>query len=127
MGVDLIGRRLKVAVLTIGMIVAVVPSVLALPKNTVVATVAVGNGPGSLAATPNSQTVYVANENSNNISLIDASSNTVTATIPVGALPRSIAITPDGQTAFVIASEEVWVITTATNIVTGTFGQGYHM
>jgi YVTN family beta-propeller protein len=43
----------------------------------------------------------VANEGSNNISVIDAQTNQVTATIPTGGSPNTIAIMPNGYTAYV--------------------------
>ena len=55
-----------------------------LPSNTIVATIPVGSDPGSIAVSPNSQTVYVADYDAATVSVIDAASNTVTFTITVG-------------------------------------------
>jgi YVTN family beta-propeller protein len=43
---------------------------------------------------------YVANENSDNVSVIDTATNAVVATVPAGA-SRGVAITPDGAVAYV--------------------------
>jgi serine/threonine-protein kinase len=43
----------------------------------------------------------VVNEDTNNISVIDAATYKVTATIPVGAGPISIAVLPNGRQAYV--------------------------
>ena len=48
--------------------------------------------------------IYVTNEKSGDVSLIDGASRTVTATIPVGKRPRGIRISPDGKTLFVAVS-----------------------
>lgn len=44
---------------------------------------------------------YVANELSNDVSVIDTAANKVVATVPVGNGPLGIAITPDGKRAYV--------------------------
>jgi YVTN family beta-propeller protein len=43
----------------------------------------------------------VANNGSNTVSVIDATTNQVTATIPTGAGPSSIALLPNGHQAYV--------------------------
>src|SRR5436189_20063 len=82
--------------------------------NTVTATIAVGTTPEELAVTPNGTEVYVANEGSNNVSVIDTSTNAVTATVDVGTTPVDVAITPDGADVYVSnsASNTVSVIDT---------------
>jgi PQQ-dependent catabolism-associated beta-propeller protein len=73
-----------------------------------VAAVAGCNPHRSLARQPAERSapvrVYVSNERSNDISVIDGKSNTVVATIPVGKRPRGIALTRDNQTVFVALS-----------------------
>lgn len=70
--------------------------------NTEIASVLVGSGPRGLAITPDDSRVYVVNQGSNSISVINASSNTVIATIATssGSNPYGIAITPDGTRAY---------------------------
>src|SRR5258706_7460762 len=48
--------------------------------------------------------VYVSNEDSNNISVIDSATDEVTGTIFVGKRPRGIRLSPDGKTLFVALS-----------------------
>src|SRR5215470_8195204 len=49
-------------------------------------------------------TVYVTNEASGDLSIIDASNNEVIATLPLGKRPRGIHITPDKKNIFVALS-----------------------
>jgi YVTN family beta-propeller protein len=67
------------------------------PKNIVVATVTVGTLPSSLVVSPDSSTVYVANEASHSISGIDTATETVGSTISVSGEPFCLAVTPDGN------------------------------
>src|SRR6187399_3499560 len=48
--------------------------------------------------------VYVTNEGSNNVSVIDPTTNEVTATVNVGKRPRGIHSSPDGKTLYVALS-----------------------
>jgi YVTN family beta-propeller protein len=48
--------------------------------------------------------VYISNEDSNNISVIDSATDEVTGTIFVGKRPRGIRLSPDGKTLFVALS-----------------------
>ena len=48
--------------------------------------------------------LYVTNEASGELSVIDAANNTVIATLPIGKRPRGIQISPDRQTAFIALS-----------------------
>src|SRR5476651_1623611 len=69
---------------------------------------------------------YVANGNSNNVSVIDTSSNTVVATVTVGMSPSGVAITPNGAFAYVanFNSNNVSVIDTSSNTVVATITVG---
>ncbi|KJY41006.1 hypothetical protein VR41_14150, partial [Streptomyces sp. NRRL B-1568] len=67
-----------------------------LPAVTMDPTVTVGTFPTGVAITPDGLHAYVANEGSNDVSVISTATNTVTATITVGATPFGVAITPDG-------------------------------
>ncbi|PFF68881.1 40-residue YVTN family beta-propeller, partial [Bacillus cereus] len=69
--------------------------------NTVIATVTVGDFPIIVANTPDGQHVYVANSDSDNVSVIEAVGNTVIATVTVGNFPLGVASTPDGQRVYV--------------------------
>jgi YVTN family beta-propeller protein len=76
-----------------------------------------------VAVSPDGSKVYVVNEGSGSVSVIDTATNTVT-TIPVGQSPKGVAVTPDGSKVYVVneGSSSVSVIDTATNTVipTGT-------
>ncbi len=48
--------------------------------------------------------VYVSNEDSRNITVIDAATDSVVATIEVGTRPRGIKVSPDGKTVYVALS-----------------------
>ncbi|MDX3227848.1 IPT/TIG domain-containing protein [Streptomyces sp. ME19-01-6] len=68
---------------------------------------------------PNGAHVYVANQASNTVSVIDPVSNTVTATIPTNTGPSVIAASPDNALVHVTQSGDasLGVIDTATNTV----------
>ncbi len=65
-------------------------------------TITVGNYPFSIVSTPNGEFLYVTNELSHTVSVINTESNTVTNTISLasGSGPDGIAITPDGTTLY---------------------------
>ena len=67
---------------------------------------------------------YVANPDSNSVSVIDTASNTVVATVRVVGCPNGVAITPDGFRAYVTdqCNGSVSVIDTASNTVVATVG-----
>src|ERR1700754_3404072 len=48
--------------------------------------------------------IFVSNERSGDLTLIDASDFSVAATIPVGKSPRGIHVSPDGKTVYVAVS-----------------------
>lgn len=79
-----------------------VPSLLVIDKatNTVTSTLTFpAAGVITVAVNPTTNTIYAANEQSNNVSVIDAATDTVTATIAVGNSPTSIAV--NEQTNFI--------------------------
>ena len=55
-----------------------------------------------VAVNPSGTRVYVANRNSENVSVIDTMTNTVITTIPVGEGTDGIAMTPDGTKIYVV-------------------------
>lgn len=63
--------------------------------------------------------VYVTNQNSATVSVIETASDTIVATIKIPFAPQEIAITPDGSLAFVAVgfSNQVTVIDVASNQV----------
>jgi YVTN family beta-propeller protein len=88
-------------------------------------TLAVGASPAS-AATATAPRAYVANFDSNTVSVIDTATNTVVATVAVGIHPLGVAVNPAGTRAYVANydSNNVSVIDTATNTVVATVAVG---
>ena len=82
-------------------------------------TVTVGSLPTGVAVTATK--AYVANSNSNSVSVVDltASPPTATATIPVGRFPGAVALSPDGSTLYVTNSgaNTVSIVSTTANVV----------
>jgi YVTN family beta-propeller protein len=95
-------------------------------NSSVIATIPVGIFPDGIVVSPDSSTVYVSDEFTNTVSVIDGVTNTLTATIPVGPAPGSLAITPDGLTLYVLLQgiDGVQVINTATKTAGTVFGAG---
>jgi len=60
--------------------------------------------PSSFSTQHSPLRVYISNERSNNVSVIDPATNTVLATIPVGKRPRGIHLTADNKSLFVALS-----------------------
>jgi YVTN family beta-propeller protein len=87
--------------------------------NTVVANTSVGNYPVDGVVTPDNSTLYVTNDLTNTVSVIDTASNTLATSIRVGSFPGSLAITPDGTELYVACQNHVSIINTSTNTVSG--------
>jgi YVTN family beta-propeller protein len=77
----------------------------------------------ALASNATARNLYVTNENSNTVSVIDGNTNQVVGSIPTGPEtgPWTVAITPDGKTAYAgnYDSGTIVAIDTATNQVVG--------
>ena len=69
---------------------------------------------------------YIANLDSNDVSVIDTSNDTVLATVPVGNSPFGVAVKPDGTRVYVTndGDNTVSVIDTFNNTVVATEGVG---
>lgn len=69
---------------------------------------------------------YIANSNSNTVSVINTSTNAVIKSIPVGMYPFGEALSPDGSTLYVTnsSSSNVSVISTLSNTVIATIPVG---
>ena len=82
-------------------------------------------GPTRMAAAPK---VYVTNELSNDVSVIDVATNIVVKTIPVGLQPRPLAVSPNGAWVYVANfgtnPSTVSVIDTASDTVVATITAG---
>jgi gliding motility-associated-like protein len=94
--------------------------VLNTSNNQQIATVPIGLNAAGIVASPDGNTVYVANDYLNTVSAINTTTYTTTATIPVGTTPYGIAISPDGSRVYVANSgaHSISIINTATNIST---------
>src|SRR5262245_55709752 len=62
------------------------------------------NSGSTVATRKPAVTVYVTNEASGDLSVIDAANNEVIATLPLGKRPRGVQITPDRKNIFVALS-----------------------
>ena len=72
------------------------------PRNTVTATVTVGQSPDCLAISPNSQIVYVANRGSNTVSVMYVENHpAVEATVTISNFVKFLALSQDGNTLYV--------------------------
>jgi YVTN family beta-propeller protein len=92
--------------------------------DSVIATVPVGSHPVTSAFNPNNGNMYVTNQGSNSISVIDGRTNTVIGSpIPVGTSPSGIAFNPNNGNIYVtntnIGSNTVSIIDGKTNTVIG--------
>src|SRR5205823_6634266 len=58
--------------------------------------------PIGIAFDPNNGNMYVTNQGSNTVSVIDSTTNTVIATIPVGTTPFAIAFDPKNDDMYVV-------------------------
>ncbi|HET9374252.1 MAG TPA: YncE family protein [Chthoniobacterales bacterium] len=103
--------------------------------NTIVGSpISTGVMPIGVAVTPDGRYVYIANNGSNTVSVLDAVTDRVVGSVSVPAGPIGVAVTPDGKYAFVTSSvfftftgHTVSVINTATNTLVGppiTVGSG---
>ena len=87
--------------------------------DTIIANVSVGKDPCGVAISPDGTKVYVTNEESKNVSVIDSSTYNV-INVSVEMYPLGIAITPDGTKLYVANyySQSVSVIDTSNYTVT---------
>ncbi|OJU80067.1 MAG: hypothetical protein BGO10_01025 [Chlamydia sp. 32-24] len=77
----------------------------------------VGSYPEMITVTANGLYAYVANTNSNDITVIDLNTITPITTIPLGVFPLGIASTPNSEKVFVGTTAGIYVIDVATNTV----------
>lgn len=86
----------------------------------------VGITPYGISTSPDGSKVYVANNGSGNVSIINTSVDTVLATVAVGGSPVGISVSPDGTKVYVANQHDttVSVINTATNTVSDTIPVG---
>ncbi len=85
-----------------------------------VLSITAGSGPVGMALNPATERIYVANQSSNNVTVIDATTNLVVTTIPVGKAPSAVAVNAQTNTIYVADrdSADVAIINGASNSVT---------
>jgi YVTN family beta-propeller protein len=97
-------------------------------------TITVGTGPLGVGYAPTSDRIYVANVNTNTVSVINPGTNAVVATITVGTAPLTVGYAPTSDRIYVAnyTTNDVSVINPVTNAVVatitvgaGSFGVGY--
>jgi YVTN family beta-propeller protein len=88
--------------------------------------IAVGNAPVGVATDPVTNTVYVANNSDNTVSVINGATNEVTATVHVGTAPLGLAVNPTTNRIYVAnnGANTVSVIDGTSNIVIGVVAVG---
>jgi len=103
-------------------------SVVDLAANQTIATIPVGQSPIGVAISPDGAKVYITNQQSSTISVINTATNTVQTTFvtPIGTKPTGIVVTPDNSKIYVADHQlnSVLVYNTATNSLISTIPVG---
>ena len=95
--------------------------------NTIMATIPVGAADNSyISISPDDSRLYVSNNYTNTVSVIDATVNTVISVIQVGKSPSATFVSPDGSKLYVENTIDgtISIINTATNSVINTIAAG---
>lgn len=92
--------------------------------STFVDTIVVGEAPSGMSITPDGSKLYVVNNTSYSVNVIDTATNSIIKTIPLtaGSKPQSSAISPDGTEIYITerSTGKVKVISTITDSVVAT-------
>ena len=90
------------------------------------ATIGVGELPWDVIVSADGKTAYVANPDSNSVSVIDTATNAVTATLSVPGDPDTLGLTPDGSQLWVgqLSSALVTLVDTKSGTVVGSLNLG---
>ena len=72
----------------VGVVLVLLLAVQPLQAQTVTTTISAGTSPYAVAVNPVTNKIYVANYNSNTVTVIDGATNSTTATVSVGVSPR---------------------------------------
>lgn len=89
--------------------------------------IAVGSTPLDVAVSPFNDRVYVTNNGSSTVSVINTASNTVIATVPVAAGSiTNLAVSPDNSKVYVVSqnTNTIQIISTSSLTVTGSIAVG---
>src|ERR1700722_16631794 len=92
-------------------------SVIDIPSDTVVATIAGFSYPVRDTVSPDGSLLYVSEQGAGDVGVVDTATATIVAHVPTGSAPYDIAFSPDGATAYVVADDgTITPIDTATNV-----------
>ena len=100
--------------------VPVLPATLGGNVNTTI-----GSGPSGIAVSPDGTRLYIANQGSGTLSVINTANNSVVATVKVVSKPSAVATDTAGTRVYVAGNRAVTVIDATTNTVVTTVGVGY--
>lgn len=91
--------------------------------NLKVGSIPVGNGPDTIAFTPNGTRAFTANWDSSSVSVIDTTTRSVIDTFLPGPIPTGVAVHPDGTTLYVArwGSSYLAIVDLATRAITQLF------
>jgi YVTN family beta-propeller protein len=116
--------------LTVALVVALLPVALyqaVVLADTTSASISVGTTPLDVAVSPDSQRVYVTNNGSNTVSVINTASNVVIANVPVSAGSiTNLEVSPNNSQVYVISqnTNSIQIISTASLTVIGSIAVG---
>jgi YVTN family beta-propeller protein len=96
------------------------------PSGQVTATIAVGDLPWDVVIAADGKTAYVANPDSDTVSVISTATETVTATVSVPGDPSTLGLTPDGSQLWIGQQAKAYVtlLDTKTGTVAGSLNLG---
>jgi len=100
--------------------------VIDVAENKLVRTLPSGSDPEQLAVTADSQTLYVSNEDTAQLTVVDAAKGEIIRSVSVGTEPEGVALSPDGTMAFVTSetNNRVDVVNTVSGELLGSVAVG---
>ena len=108
---------------SLGLLTVLLLLAMPLTATTLLTTIPVGKNPGEVVANPASHLVYVVNQGSNTVSVIDSESLTVKKVLTVGNKPSAIAINPPANLVYVAsASGNITAISGTQVVLSGNVG-----
>ena len=115
-------RIFLILLIITAMIMSSPSGIMQVSADTITTTVSVGSSPMGVAVNSSSHKVYVTNNNTNIVTIIDGQTNNVITTLPVGNGPKGVAVDETDNLVYVAnyAGSSLTVINGATNIVSNT-------
>lgn len=89
-----------------------------LDEHKLVGTLKSGQDPESFALSPDDKTLYVSNEETAEMTVVDVASGAVRAKVKVGTEPEGVTLRPDGKVVFVTSESDGEVTAVDTNTLT---------